>query len=106
MYLYIFVDIGVYKKRMDFSTALQDKNMARMIQTTVLPIMNQFKWHLKTISWLWKDLQVWKLYVTYARHHNLLLRRVGLFNLSLGRFGFCDPWLKKSWDYLSPLPKL
>ena len=27
-------------------------------------------------------------------------RRVGLFNLSLGCFGFCNPRLFKSWDYL------
>ena len=31
-----------------------------------------------------------------------LWRCVGLFNLSLGRFGFCDPRLFKSWDYLNP----
>ena len=37
------MDIGVYKKRGDFTTAFQDKNMARMIQTIVLQIMNQFK---------------------------------------------------------------
>ena len=34
----------------------------------------------------------------YQKLH--LRRRVGLFNLSLGRFGFCDPRLFKSWDYL------
>ena len=31
-----------------------------------------------------------------------LRRRVGLFNLLLGRFGFCNPRLFKSWDYLNP----
>jgi hypothetical protein len=30
-----------------------------------------------------------------------LRRRVGLFNLSLGCFGFCNPRLFKSWDYLN-----
>ena len=31
-----------------------------------------------------------------------LWHRVGLFNFSFDRFGFCDPRLFKSWDYLSP----
>ena len=30
-----------------------------------------------------------------------LQHRVGLFNLSLGRFGFSDTRLFKSWDYLN-----
>ena len=34
-----------------------------------------------------------------------LRRRIGLFNLSLERFGFCDPRLFKSWDYLNPIFK-
>ena len=32
-----------------------------------------------------------------------LQRRVGLFNLSLGRFGFCNPRLFKSWEYLNAM---
>ena len=32
-----------------------------------------------------------------------LRRRVGLFNLSLGHFGFCNPRIFKSWYYLNAL---
>ena len=32
-----------------------------------------------------------------------LRRRVGLFHLSLGRFGFCNSRLFKSWDYLNAI---
>ena len=35
-----------------------------------------------------------------------LRHRVGLFNLSLDRFGFCNPRLFKSWDYLNALKNM